>query len=44
MDWLPQAGDRRWAREQRWLIFILVVAIPWVPGAVTLAMLLTGNA
>ena len=44
MRWVPAAGPGRWAREQRWLILALVVLIPWVPGAVTLAMLLSGNA
>ncbi|MGH2609970.1 MAG: hypothetical protein ACRDHF_12900 [Tepidiformaceae bacterium] len=44
MKWIADAGPERWAREKRWLILALVVAVPWVPGAVAVAMLLTGNA
>jgi hypothetical protein len=44
MDWIPQAGPGGAAQARRWLILALVVAVPWVPGAVALAMLLSGNA
>jgi hypothetical protein len=44
MNWLPQPAPGRGAAARRWLILALVVAVPWVPGAVALAMLLTGNA
>ena len=44
MRWLPQPARGRGARQQRRLILALVVLIPWVPGAVTLAMLISGNA
>ena len=44
MKWIPPAGPGRLGPQRRWLILALVVAIPWVPGAVTLAMLLSGNA
>ncbi|MFN8555998.1 MAG: hypothetical protein U0531_01120 [Dehalococcoidia bacterium] len=30
-------------RARRLLIWAIIVAIPWVPGAVTLAMILTGH-
>ncbi len=44
MDWLPRAAPGRAAAARRWLILALVVAVPWVPGGVALAMLLSGNA
>lgn len=44
MRWIPEAAPGPCARQRRWLILALVVAIPWVPGAVTLAMLVSGNA
>jgi hypothetical protein len=42
--WLPPFGATRAERARSWFILLLVTAIAWVPGAVTLAMLLSGNA
>jgi hypothetical protein len=42
--WVPAAGPGRRARLRRAIVLFFVVAVPWIPGGVTLAMLLTGNA
>jgi hypothetical protein len=41
---LPPFGETRAERLRSWFIFLLVTGIAWVPGGVTLAMLLSGNA
>jgi hypothetical protein len=43
-EWIPPAGPGRWARQKRAIVLFFVVVVPWVPGAVTFAMLVSGNA
>jgi hypothetical protein len=42
--WIPPAGTGRHARVRKAVVLFFVVAVPWLPGGVTLAMLLSGNA
>jgi hypothetical protein len=44
MGWIPEAAPGRFAEMRRWLIVAIVVAVAYVPGAVAIAMLLTGEA
>ena len=36
--------SRLWRRWRAPMIWAFIILVPWVPGAVTLAMLLTGHA
>lgn len=44
MRYVPAATSDRGARAKRALVLFFIVGVCWVPGGVTLAMLLTGNA
>ena len=44
MQWIPSAGPGRRSRLKRIAVLLIVTAVAWVPGGITLAMLLTGEA
>jgi hypothetical protein len=42
--WIPSVGSGRRSRLKRIAVLLIVTAVPWIPGAITFSMLVSGQA